>query len=137
MREAADRTGTTVAAMRKKAERGQLRTVLRDGKRRVPRSELERLGLPVELRPVATPEVVGELLARLEQQAAELSSLRQLPARIELQEHDHAAQIAAVLEMRKQAEQQTADLHAWQERLVAAGWLERRRLVRELRTSAA
>jgi hypothetical protein len=42
-----------------------------------------------------------------------------------------------VLEMRKQAEQQTADLHAWQERLVAAGWLERRRLVRELRTSAA
>jgi vacuolar-type H+-ATPase subunit I/STV1 len=135
LREAAELTGTTVAAMRKKADREQLRTVLREGVRRVPRSELERLGLPVEPRPAATTEVISELLARLEQQAAELASLRQLPQRIQHQEQEHAAELAASLEMREQAEQEAAELRLWRERVASAGWLERRRLVRKLRTA--
>ncbi len=135
LREAAALTGTTLAAMRKKAERGQLRTVIRDGKRRVPRAELERLGLPVEPRPAATAEVVAELIARLEQQAAELASLRQLPARIDRQEQEHAQQLATEQALRVQAVQ-AADEQRQQLGLIAsAGWRERRRIMRELRTA--
>jgi hypothetical protein len=39
------------------------------------------------------------------------------------------------LEMRKQAEQEAAELRLWRERVAASGWRERRRLVRELRTA--
>lgn len=135
LREAAELTGTSVAAMRKKADRNQLRTVLQNGVRRVPRSELERHGLPVEPRPAPASEVIGELLARLEQQAAELVTLRQLPQCIERQEQDHAAQLAAELELREQAEREAEELRLWRDRVSRAGWLERRRLVRELRTA--
>lgn len=136
LKEASELTGVSLAAMRKKADRGQLRTVLRDGVRRVPRSELDRHGLPIEPRPAPASEVVGELLARLEQQAAELVTLRQLPERISRQEQEHAAQLADLQEMREHAEREADELRLWRERVAAAGWLERRRLMREVPLAA-
>jgi len=80
-------TGTSRKAFR--VYRGQLESVLRGGVRRIPRSELERTGLlrdgdetgevPELTHGVSheTP-IMGELLDRLEAQAAELGALRAL-----------------------------------------------------------
>lgn len=90
--EAAEAAGITKKAMRNRVDRGQVRAVLRDGIRRIPRSELQRVGLlgaahgaasrhlPHE---AASPEAdhaiaIRELLDRLERQAGEISSLRAL-----------------------------------------------------------
>ncbi len=82
-------TGTTRKALRNRVYRGQLESVLRGGVRRIPRSELERVGLlgsddeTGELSemshgaPRETP-MMDELLDRLERQAAELGELRAL-----------------------------------------------------------
>lgn len=91
--EAAETTGLTKKAIRNRVDRGQLRAVLRDGVRHIPRSEIERAGLTpgfieagdeASMRQEATPgkpsEASGwnELLGRLERQAGELAELRQL-----------------------------------------------------------
>ncbi len=82
-------TGTSRKALRNRVYRGQLESVLRGGVRRIPRSELERAGLlngdgeTGEVGEVAreasheTP-MMGELLDRLEAQAAKLGELRAL-----------------------------------------------------------
>ena len=87
--QAAEMTGTTPKALRNRVYRGQLESVLRGGVRRIPRSELERIGLLRENGETAevgeishevsheTP-MTGELLDRLERQAAELGELRAL-----------------------------------------------------------
>ncbi len=46
--EAAEATGLTKKAIRNRVDRGQLRAVLRDGVRRIPRSELDRAGLDAD-----------------------------------------------------------------------------------------
>ncbi len=87
--EAAEATGLTKKAIRNRVDRGQLRAVLRDGIRRIPRSELDCAGLSeagdgAAIRQEAAsgqaPEASGwtELLGRLERQAGELAVLRQL-----------------------------------------------------------
>jgi excisionase family DNA binding protein len=45
LREAAELCGVSLAAMRSRADRGSIETVMRGAQRRVPRSELERAGL--------------------------------------------------------------------------------------------
>ncbi len=82
-------TGASRKALRNRVYRGQLESVLRGGVRRIPRSELERTGLlrddgeigeVDQLAREASHEtpMMGELLDRLEAQAAELGELRAL-----------------------------------------------------------
>jgi hypothetical protein len=84
--EAAEATGLTQKALRARIEEGQVRAVFRDGvPPRIPESELKRAGLlPVrDEREPATgspaggeSEIVRELVAVIERQAAELAALR-------------------------------------------------------------
>jgi len=71
LREAAELCGTTLTAMRSRADRGSLKTVLHDGERRVPHIELERAGLL----PDAEHQ---ELRRRVDQLTHELAASRQL-----------------------------------------------------------
>jgi len=71
LREAAELCGTTLTAMRSRADRGSLTTVLHDGERRVPHIELERAGLL----PDAERQ---ELRRRVDQLTNELAASRQL-----------------------------------------------------------
>ncbi len=86
-------TGVTRKALRNRVYRGQLQSVLRGRVRHIPRSELERIGLLKEDSEIdEIPELsrgashgashetalLGELLDRLEAQAAELGQLRAL-----------------------------------------------------------
>ena len=43
--EAAERCQVSYEALRRRADRGSVQTVRRDGVRRIPRTELERIGL--------------------------------------------------------------------------------------------
>lgn len=84
IREAADLTGLTVKALRLRVEREQLRSVLKDGRRRIPVSELVRHGLLKEGGSAGTskePQVMPQLdimvlLDRLEAQAGQLAEHR-------------------------------------------------------------
>jgi len=71
LREAAELCDTTITAMRSRADRGSLKTVLHDGERRVPHAELERAGLL----PDAERQ---ELRRRVDQLTNELAASRQL-----------------------------------------------------------
>jgi hypothetical protein len=109
--EAADLTGLSRKALARRIERGSLRCVVRDGRRRIPLAELVRAGLvedeehadeefdprfllPGEARPRAElpipydasqtlAAVVRELFDRFERQAAELASFRALTVQAE------------------------------------------------------
>lgn len=84
--EAAEATGLTQKALRARIEQGHVRAVLREGTPpRIPESELRRAGLlPDAQEPLpvngAVPdggsEIVRELVAVIERQAAELAALR-------------------------------------------------------------
>jgi excisionase family DNA binding protein len=84
--EAAEATGLTQKALRKRVEQGHVRAVLREGKDpRIPESELKRAGLLPERDPPGVAngsgrapesEIVRELVAVIERQAAELAALR-------------------------------------------------------------
>ena len=150
--EAAERSGVTVEALRRRADRGTLRTVKREGVRRVPRSELERAGLRVG-DPAHVSDVVRELTETIRRQERELVSLRALPERVESTRRDHEreAEARAAAEVRAQAaeeearQEQAAALEAqavaeaareWRKQVARAGWRERRRLLREVRAAA-
>lgn len=107
--EAAEATGLSRKAIARRIERGSLQSVLRDGRRRVPRSELVRAGLLADADrdepktgvagPVASPEggepypaypgdsvaaaLFRELLNRLERQTAEIAQVRALTVQAE------------------------------------------------------
>jgi excisionase family DNA binding protein len=109
--EAAELTGLSRKAIARRVERGSLRSLVRDGRRRIPRSELERAGLigsegedvpefdptqllvrgpeeredlPVPLNATdALAAVIRELFDRFERQAAELAGLRAITAQAE------------------------------------------------------
>src|ERR1700749_3141366 len=86
--EAAEVTGVSKKALRNRVYRGNLQAVLRDGVRRIPRSELERAGLltsssdasdvssEVPLETAGETGMLNELLSLLERQAGELAELR-------------------------------------------------------------
>ena len=88
--EAAEATGLTQKALRARIEQGQVRAVVRQGAApRVPESELRRAGLlPARdrapdtrdsPREAAGADIVRELVAVIERQAAELAELRRRP----------------------------------------------------------
>jgi len=109
--EAADLTGLSRKALARRIERGSLRCVIRDGRRRIPLAELVRVGLveaeehageefdprfllPGEARPHADlpvpydanqtlAAVIRELFDRFERQAAELANFRALTVQAE------------------------------------------------------
>ena len=129
--EAAERCGVSVAALRRRADRGTIRTVKRDGVRRVPRSELERAGLGVEA-PATPAEVVRELTETIRRQERELAALRALPERVDAErervgaaEHRAADSAAEALRLR-------AELDA----IAAAGPIRALRLRQRLRRGA-
>ena len=86
--EAAEVSGLTQKALRARIDQGHVRAVLRDGAApRIPESELRRAGLlpahparpaepPDGVRESAGSEIVRELVAVIERQAAELAELR-------------------------------------------------------------
>lgn len=142
--EAAEATGLTQKALRRRIERGQLRSLLRDGRRHIPVAELHRVELiDPEGKPMrgsewheaprgttpgkpASAELqldAVRLLARLEELAAENGRLRALPEQVE---RDWQQRFSTEAAARRQAEERL-------ERLRQAGWRERRRLLRELR----
>jgi len=143
LNEAAELVGLTEKALARRAERGTLRVVLREGKRHVPRSELERTGLldpagnpthaPLgEGSPVLNPAGLSALLGRLEALAGENATLRQL----ERQTGTLAAQVETERRAREAAEEQLHNARAAArefEQIAAAGFFERRRLLRARR----
>jgi hypothetical protein len=82
--EAAEATGLTQKALRARIEQGHVRAVIRDGvPPRIPESELRRAGLLPEPKADSDDhpldggsEIVRELVAVIERQAAELAALR-------------------------------------------------------------
>lgn len=160
--EAAEAVGISKKALRNRVDRGQLRAVLRDGVRRIPRSELERVGLAVRLPHEAAglgatvpPEAAGagsteaaawkEALERLERQAAELAELRLITRqaetlreerdRLEAQVHqEHAERQTAEARLQELA-QTHEDTTRKLDELKSGSFFARRRLLRELRTA--
>jgi hypothetical protein len=84
--EAAEATGLTQKALRARIDQGHVRTVLREGvPPRIPESELRRAGLLADRDDAeqsdgpasdGASEIVRELVAVIERQAAELAALR-------------------------------------------------------------
>jgi hypothetical protein len=113
----------TASALKKRVQRpespGGLRSVMgADGKRRIPRSELERVGLrakPIE----DTAEVVRGLADKIAAQEAELTRLRALPEKV-----------ASVAAEKEAAERRAAELEAWRDEVMASRFFRRRRLLR-------
>ena len=154
LREAAAATGTSQEALRKRVDRGTIRSVKREGVRRIPRSELERAGLRVG-EPAEAGDVVRELTDTIRRQEQELAALRALPERVEdvrrereqeAERRAEEAQAAATAEAEARqaveaeaeaAGQAVAEARAWQGRVARAGWRERRRMLRELRAERA
>jgi excisionase family DNA binding protein len=128
LKEAAELTGLSYEALRSRVDRGQIRALApgRGRTRRIPRSQLESAGLSVEPRPAPTAEIVSELIAKLEEQAGELITLRQLEVRAGSLVEKAAADQAA----REQAERELNELRNWSEEVRSASWLQRRRLLR-------
>jgi vacuolar-type H+-ATPase subunit I/STV1 len=112
-------------ALKKRVQRpdapGGLRSVKgSDGKRRIPRSELERAGLrlnPVEDSPAS---LIRELVEKIADQERELMRLRALPERVQSVEAE-----------KREVEQRAAALEAWREEVQRGGFWQRRRLLRE------
>jgi excisionase family DNA binding protein len=147
--EAAELTGSSVRALRKRIERGQLRAVQHGRYWRIPHSELERAGLigPAE----ASGDREGEgtnhdlksILLALERERAEnarltreLARLRPLTAQIEEASadlHQERAQRQAAEAREAQAASVAAELRARQRELAEAGFIDRWRLISELR----
>ena len=122
--EAAEVIGLTKKALRNRVDRGQIRSVMRDGMRHIPRSELERIGLlgqqdeaadeaaeagkmGIERQGASSLEaVIDGLHDRLEQQAAELGRLRLLT------EQADSLKVAALETERRAREALEAEYHA-------------------------
>jgi vacuolar-type H+-ATPase subunit I/STV1 len=112
-------------ALKKRVQRpdapGGLRSVKgSDGKRRIPRSELERAGLrlcPVEDSPAS---LIRELVEKIADQERDLMRLRALPERVQSVEAE-----------KREAEQRAAALEARLDEVRRAGFWQRRRLLRE------
>ncbi len=127
LREAADLTGIGYEALRTRVDRGQIHA-LRPGRgraRRVPREALEAAGLRVEEKPASTAKLVSELLAKLEAQAAELASLRQLEQRA----GSLVAQVEAEAKSRELAELEAHRLRTQIETAKSARFWQRRKLL--------
>jgi chromosome segregation ATPase len=138
LREAAELCGTTITAMRSRADRGSLKTVLHDGERRVPFAELERAGLLPDAE-------LQQLRRRVVQLSEELMTSRQLVVSTERAaeaEREARERVEAALFQRQAAaaaaEAETLEARAELERSAAAAastQLELDALEAELRTA--
>jgi excisionase family DNA binding protein len=146
--EAAELTGSSVRALRKRIERGQLRAVQHGRYWKIPHVELERTGMlgpegttrGQETEGTTGPDVVMRALvferaerARLTQ---ELARLRPLPERIEqITEdlHRERAERLAAEARTTEALSVAEELRVAERGLAEAGFFERRRILRELR----
>lgn len=125
LREAAERCGISHTAMRKRADRGGLATVKREGVRCVPLSELERHGLLPDAELVAARRRVEEL----EREVAEHRQLVESTERARAAEHEAMlAATEAAMRHRAEAEvasqrleERAAELAELEERLERAG----------------
>ncbi|MDQ6807204.1 MAG: helix-turn-helix domain-containing protein [Actinomycetota bacterium] len=152
--EAAKLTGSSVRALRKRIERGQLRAVQHGRYWRIPHAELERNGMVVPSEGTPAPEGTegtdngaAVVMAELERIRAEngrltqeLARLRPLPAQIERVTEDLQRERAERLAAQAQgaAQAQAADeLRERERQLAEAGFFERRRLLRDLRARGA
>jgi len=147
--QAAELTGSTVRALRKRIERGQLRAVQHGRYWRIPHGELERCGLigPEGTERGHETEDPDLVLAALERErserqrlAQEVARLRPLTAHVEQITEDlhreRAERLAA--EARAAAAAELADeLRDREQQLAAAGFFARRRMLRELRHQTA
>ena len=147
-REAAQLTGSTVRALRKRIERGQLRAVRRGRYWHISHDELERIGLLEPSRGAEGTEPGGtrdlpeldRLRAENTRLRQEVAGLRPLTAWIETATSDLVRERAARKAAEARAEaaaDAVADLRERQRRLATAGPLERRRLLSELRLEGA
>lgn len=126
LREAAELCGLTLTAMRKRADRGAMRTVLLDGVRRVPASELERLGLLPGTRE-------RELVQRIHELERELAGRRLLERELETERVAYNALAGSHAEQRARAQ----ELEARERELATAGPLRTVRLLRARRRDHA
>jgi vacuolar-type H+-ATPase subunit I/STV1 len=123
------------AALRKRVQRpeapGGLRSVkAADGKRRIPRSELERAGFRLDPHSPDAAELVRELVEKIATQEAELSRLRALPARLEAEADAERQAATEAAERAQQAEQQARATREELEAIKAARWWQRRKMLR-------
>lgn len=128
--EAAELTGLTKKALRHRVDRGQIRAEKEGNVRRIPRSELERVGLAVAL-PPPPPGSASPSSAAEELQAALAAAQRRLA--------ESARALTRERTLREEAELRLTDAVAAAEyerelsrRLAEAGPRERRRLAREV-----
>jgi excisionase family DNA binding protein len=150
--QAAELTGTSVRALRKRIERGQLRAVQHGRYWKIPHPELVRLGMIAPegtSRGQVTEGTAGPdaVLAALERERAErerltqeLARLRPLPAQIErITEDLHRERAERLAAEAKAGEAMSVaeELRAAERALAAAGFFERRRMLRELRHPTA
>jgi excisionase family DNA binding protein len=149
IREAAERCELSYQALRRRVDRGTVQTVMKGGARRIPRGELERVGLWPGAQPGA-PAEVQRLQHELDVAHQELRKLRLLPRevdaereardRVEAALHEERAERQAAQAAREALE---AELRAAEEasaklkQVAWAGFWERRRLLRALRTQSA
>lgn len=112
LRQAAEISGQTLSALRKRADRGTLRVVQRDSLRLVPYSELERRGLLVGARE-------RELEAEVTSLQQELARHRQLVASVErdrdstLADLERAQEAAAEADVRRRAVEEVLNARWW------------------------
>jgi predicted RNase H-like nuclease (RuvC/YqgF family) len=142
IREAAERCRVSYEALRRRVDRGSIQTTRKDGVRRIPRGELERVGLW----PGATsgaPEEVQRLQTELERVRGELRELRLLPRKVDAERRtrelientlhqERASRQSLELQLRD-IEQAHVEASGKLEELSQAGFFARRRLLRELR----
>jgi excisionase family DNA binding protein len=146
--EAAELTGSSVRALRKRIERGQLRAVQHGRYWKIPHTELERLGMIGPEGTARGQETEGTngpdvMLVALERERAErerltqeLARLRPLPEQIErITEDLHRERAERIAAEAKASEAMGAaeELRAAERMFVEAGFFERRRMLRELR----
>lgn len=143
--EAAAATGLTTVALRRRADRGSLRTVKRERAgqlvRCVPRSELIRTGL---LEGAGTDELleVEELRAEIDRLSGELTAMRQLTERATSAAVAEADQARTVLvqeraEHRADVDALRGELDELRDTIATAGPIKAMRLRRRLRQGAA
>jgi excisionase family DNA binding protein len=143
--EAAELTGSSVRALRKRIERGQLRAVQQGRYWRIPHAELEHLGLigPEGTERGQGTEGTDAVLAALERERAErrrlaqeVARLRPLTAHVErITEdlHRERAERLAAEAKASEALSTAEELRVAERALAEAGFFERRRMLRELR----
>jgi len=144
IREAAERCQVSYEALRRRVDRGSVQTLRKDGVRRIPRAELERVGLWQGARS-DSPEQVQRLQSELERLRGELRELRLLPRKVDAERQ--ARELIETTLHEERASRQTAEARLQDleqvheaatgklEQLMSASFLTRRRLLRELRTA--